>query len=231
MRPKRARAARTSSGVRAISGTSTSTPRPRSRAPRRRQVDLGLAAAGHAVQERGGEGALLHGLPEGRQGAGLVGRRLRPAGAAALEQLGGAHVALARQHHDAQLGQALDGRPQVRLLAAQLGQRQRLAGGPEALEHLGLSAAAGHVGGLPQLDHELLPETRRPDVLLDLDPALAHQPPQARRGVAPNRRASVVRRCGPPARAACSGSPASAAPTRRATARLARTPAGGSTAR
>ena len=120
-----------------------------------------------------------------------------------------------------------DGRSRTRS-----GTRARPPAARSALDDLGLGLAARLGPLLLQHRHAHLAEAGRVDRLLDRDDTLAAQAQQPRLRVArPRRFSSAETRSGPACRCASSGSSAPPGFSSRTTARLARTPAGGSTRR
>ncbi len=196
------------------------------------QVDLGLAAAGDAVQQERPEATALDSVDEHPQHGLLVcGRRERRA----LDrgQTGGQRAPPARPR--------CAGRPSPRAarprpaqrgpIANQVGHAGTAARRRESRQQLGLRPAGGLERQLAAHGHLSLAKAGRIEA-----PARPRRRPRraggrrAPAGSRPSRRASVDSRSGPSASACTTGSSGCASGlASRTTARLARTPAGGST--
>ncbi len=231
--PKRARAARTSIGVSPISGTRTMAPRPRARASStaRKYTSVfplpvtpysrkGRNAPSATAARRGSSAVSWSGVGEhGRRVAVREPRRLP-------------HVPLVDEDERPLRGEAVDRPAQGGPVAREVGHAGAPPGRAQALEHLGLRPPLRLERRVPQDGDARLPEPRGSDLLVHRDDAGAAQPGHAGLRILPE---PLLER-GEPQRTAprsrTTGSSAlSPGFTRRTTARLARTPAGGRTIR
>ena len=167
------------------------------------EVDLRLAAAGHAVEQERAEHAAGERVEQGEERGLLVRRRHHRSEVARRQPLGSALLALLDEAHRSLLGEPGDGPAQGGAVANELGHAGAPPGGAQPLQDLGLRAAPRLGRPLGEDGHLHLAKARRVEVLLHLHQAGAAQ---ARHGAL--RRPGPVASRGP---RAAGGRPAAAA--------------------